>query len=148
MIRVRCNWYRAMFLAAVVGCGNSPNSSNDSATDTRKGQMAGSGLPRSSAIGSLSPEQFGILCDWTNNEQGGYGRTVNCPSGDPQFTDKDQKSCVEVLPLIRSACPTLTVADAEDCASAIGTDLCKFPHEPACAALLRCFSATVDGGVD
>jgi hypothetical protein len=47
-------------------------------------------------------------------------------------------SCVQALPFVGSLCPTLTVGDVEDCADAIGADLCAISTAPACANLRRC----------
>ncbi|HXI56815.1 MAG TPA: hypothetical protein VNO55_12195 [Polyangia bacterium] len=94
-----------------------------------------SGLPRSTAISDLTADQQPALCDWWNAKQGGYGQSVDCGGPDPEVTDSDQAECVDGL----SLCDSATVADFEDCANAMGTDLCKFRTDPACATLAGCF---------
>jgi hypothetical protein len=94
-----------------------------------------SGLPRSAAISDLTADQQPALCDWWNAKQGGYGQSIDCGGTEPEVTDGDQAECVDGL----SACDSATVADFEDCANAMGTDLCKFRTAPACATLANCF---------
>jgi hypothetical protein len=99
---------------------------------------AGSGLPRASTVVSLTPAQGAQLCDWINQAEGGYGHTVDCGSTGPLATDANQAACVSGLPDLQLACPSLTVAQVEDCAMAEGNDLCKFNTELACAPLRAC----------
>jgi hypothetical protein len=96
-----------------------------------------SGLTRSEALATLDANETGILCDWSNAKQGGYGRNVSCPDG-PGTTDRSKESCVSGIPLYASLCPTLTVGDVEDCDNAIGTDLCAFYTAAACANVRAC----------
>lgn len=102
------------------------------------GGGSSSGLPRSTPLGSLNSSQAGTFCDWTNNKGGGYGRTATCADGSEEDTDPDKASCVTALPLVGAFCPTLTVGDAEDCANAIGADLCKRTTAAGCAAVNAC----------
>lgn len=97
-----------------------------------------SGVPRASTVGSLSASQAATLCDWTNAKQGGYGRTVTCPDGSTRTTDTNQAECVAGASVAQTACPTLTVGDTEDCANAIGTNLCEVVTASACAAVATC----------
>ena len=87
---------------------------------------------------SLTSQQGAQLCDWINQTEGGYGRTVDCGSAGPLATDANQAHCVSGLPDLQLACPSLTVAQVEDCAMAEGADLCKYNTEPACAPLRAC----------
>ncbi len=120
----------ALLIAAFVsGCGSDSS-----------GGSAGSGLPRTSTVASLTPEQGVQLCDWINQEEGGYGRTVNCALTGPMATNANQMDCVSGLPDFQFECPLLTVAQLEDCTTAEGTDLCKYNTDPACAPLRLCFS--------
>jgi hypothetical protein len=107
----------------VVGCGGSSPSS--------------SGLPRSSTVLSLTPAQGAVLCDWINQSEGGYGRTVDCPTG-PLATDANQSDCVNALPDLEIGCPALTVGQIEDCAQAEGSNLCNYNTALACAPLRAC----------
>jgi hypothetical protein len=120
--------YRAFVCVALSGCAGGSGSDKGA---------SGSGLPRTSAVVSLTPQQGAQLCDWTNREQGGYGRRVTCPSG-PISTNVNQAQCVAGLPDLQLVCPALTVADVEDCTLAHGTDLCKYDAAPACAPLRAC----------
>jgi hypothetical protein len=112
--------------AAAISCGGS-GSVGDS-----------SGVPRSSTIGALTATQSATLCDWENAKQGGYGRSVACTNGATRTTDMNQAECVAGMIYARSVCPTLTVADVEDCANAIGVSLCEVSTAAACANLAAC----------
>ena len=100
-----------------------------------------SGVPRATALASLTQTQAGTLCDWTTGKQGGYGRTVSCSDGSQQGTDPDKATCMESIPYIGAACPTLTVANIEDCASAVGRDVCQLQTHAACAEAKACFDS-------
>lgn len=97
-----------------------------------------SGVPRSSTVGSLDGSQAATLCDWENAKQGGYGRSVTCPDGSTQTTDPDRATCVSQAPYFSTYCPTLTVGDLEDCANALGTNICNVATEPACGPVATC----------
>jgi hypothetical protein len=97
-----------------------------------------SGLPRSSTVGSLDSSQAATLCDWENAKQGGYGRSVSCPDGSTQTTDANRAYCVSAVPYFATYCPTLTVGEVEDCANALGTNICNIATEPACAPVAAC----------
>jgi hypothetical protein len=102
-----------------------------------------SGLPRSSTFADLTTDQVGILCDWINERQGGYGRHVSCPDGSTQDTDANKSECVGAAPVVASYCPALTVADVEDCTNAVLTDLCSLPNQAACANLNACLATAM-----
>jgi hypothetical protein len=102
------------------------------------GPGTSSGVPRTSTIGSLSPAQAATLCDWVNAKQGGYGRSVTCSDGSTTTTDANQAECVAGSAAAQTYCPTLTVADTEDCTNAIGTNLCEISTASACAAVATC----------
>jgi hypothetical protein len=106
------------------------------------GNGSGTGLPRSATFAGLTEAQAARLCDWANLKQGGYGRTVTCSDGTQEVTHADNLSCVESIPYVAVACPTLTVADVENCVNAIGADLCQTTTHPACANLAACAGAT------
>src|SRR5262245_44737040 len=99
-----------------------------------------SGIDRSKTVGSLDPNEAATLCDWASARQGGYGRSVSCP-GSQQRTDSSKESCVSGLPLLASYCPSLTVGETEDCANAIGTDLCALETAPECATIWACMTS-------
>jgi hypothetical protein len=96
-----------------------------------------SGLTRSETLATLDANETGILCDWSNAKQGGYGRNVSCSDG-PGTTDSSKGSCMSGIAIFGSMCATLTVGDVEDCANAIGTDLCAFYTAAACANVRAC----------
>jgi len=96
-----------------------------------------SGVSRSKTVASLDESEMGVLCDWTNGKQGGYGRNVSCADG-PGTTDRDKATCVSGKSLYAEYCYTLTVGEVEDCANAIGTDLCAFYTAAACANVRAC----------
>jgi hypothetical protein len=99
-----------------------------------------SGLPRGARVVDLTPEQAAQFCDWLNQLQGGYHQHADC-NGQPVSTDVDQASCVQAIPDLLFACPSLTVAAVEDCTVAQGPDLCNFNTVPACAQLRACAQA-------
>jgi hypothetical protein len=120
---------RSAALLAALGCGGgAPQEGGD-----------GLNLPRASTVVSLTPDEGAHLCDWINQEEGGYGRTMDCALNGPVATDASQSTCVAGLPDLASVCPGLTVADLEDCTLARGTDLCKYFTAAACAPLRACF---------
>jgi hypothetical protein len=120
-------------VALCLGCSGAARPAV-SAGDAGLGEAStSSGLPRASTLPSLTAAQGAQLCDWANQVLGGYGRTVACPAG-PRATDRDQAYCISGLP----SCPTLTVADIEDCSLAQGADICQYFTANACAALRAC----------
>jgi hypothetical protein len=121
----------------VGGCGSSGGSAG-----------APSNVPPGDTFGQLSTSQVTSLCDYLAATQGGYGRSVTCPAGDTQTTDTSQSECVTSSAQVASLCPTLTVGDAEDCAVAVGTNLCDFDTASACAPVRACFTAASAGGAN
>jgi len=126
-------WIRAAFLFSVLlatatSCGPGDGSN-------------GSGIPKSTKLGMLTTAQAGTECDYVNDKQGGYGRSVTCADGSTQTTDPDKASCMKDVPGAGASCPTLTVGDLEDCANAVGTNLCSLPTASACAAFNACLAS-------
>lgn len=136
---------RASFIAVLflvgsvisVSCGGGALGAGDGGRDSGD-DGASSGLPRGTTIANLTPAQAGRLCDWGDNKEGGYGRTVTCPDGSTVSNDPDQASCVTTLPLVGVGCPATTVGDIEDCLNAIGTDLCALESAPECDRFRSC----------
>jgi hypothetical protein len=120
-----------LLIGALVGASISCGSSGGGVGDS-------SGVPRSSTIGSLTVTQAATLCDWEDAKQGGYNRTVTCTDGNTRTTDASQAECVSGMGYARTFCPSLTVADVEDCANAIGVSICEISTAPACANLAAC----------
>jgi hypothetical protein len=125
--------------------GFSCGSSNGDSADGGGGKGGGggavgtsSGLPRTDTVGSLTGAQAATLCDWLNARQGGYGQSVSCPDGSEADTDLSQSSCVASVPNVATGCPSLTVGNVEDCANAIGTNLCSMPTAAGCANVNAC----------
>jgi len=116
---------------AVNSCGGGNGGGSDS-----------SGLPRSTTLASLTTAQAGTLCDWENGKQGGYGRTMACSDGSQQTTDPDHATCVGSVPTAGADCPTLTVGDIEDCANAIGDDICEVSTAAGCHNFWLCVQQT------
>ena len=125
---VRVRMAVLVLVATFVGCSGGDGNTVGSS----------SGLPRSSTVASLTQTEFGTLCDWTNAKQGGYGRSMMCSDGSEETTDADKAYCVAAFPLVAQYCPTLTVADLEDCANATGTNLCAYPTAAGCANARAC----------
>jgi hypothetical protein len=122
-----------LIFVALAGCGGS------------SGGSSSSGIPRTTTFATLTAAQGGTLCDYVNGKQGGYGRSTVCSVGDTQTTDDSKTDCVSALSGLATLCPRLSVADIEDCVSAIGTDLCAFETDAACAPVLNCADS---GGAD
>ncbi|HEY2899007.1 MAG TPA: hypothetical protein VGL59_00415 [Polyangia bacterium] len=99
-----------------------------------------SGLPRTSTVSALTDDQKGTLCDWWNAKQGGYGQSADCGGGDTESDDTDQDDCLSGL----DDCDSAMVSDFEDCANAVGANLCMFDTAPACTTLFTCFNAGGD----
>jgi hypothetical protein len=124
-------------------CGSSNGDSADGGGGIGGGGGAvgtSSGLPRTDTVGSLTAAQAATLCDWLNARQGGYGQSVTCPDGSHDDTDNNQASCVASVPTVATGCPSLTVGDIEDCANAIGTNLCAMSTAAGCANVNACLS--------
>jgi hypothetical protein len=105
------------------------------------GGSDGSGVARTMKLSDLTPDQAKAVCNYANNKQGGYDRTVTCTvDGLDHSTYSSEADCITLLPGgLGSACPELTVGDYEGCAEATGTDLCKDTTAAGCAALEACY---------
>jgi len=99
---------------------------------------ASSGVARGSRLIELTSAQASVLCDWTNLRQGGYGRVATCPSGATRSTNRSTLDCVNSTSALGGRCSSVTVGHIEDCANAVGSDLCKLETAPACVALVSC----------
>ena len=105
---------------------------------TGGGGGSSSGVPRTTTIATITSAQAGTLCDWTEGKRGGYGRVVTCPDGSQQSTDADKPTCLTMTPQLGALCPGLTVGDVEDCANAIGTNLCSMATAAGCSRVNSC----------
>jgi hypothetical protein len=104
------------------------------------GGSSGSGVPATTKLTELTPDQAKAVCDYSNAKQGGYGRKMTCSDGLDYDTHSDQAFCITQLPGLGSVCNDLTVGDIEGCADATGADLCKAATAPGCAALEDCYN--------
>jgi hypothetical protein len=122
---------------AIVGCsGGSPDASDAAGPGDASGSVgASSALSRTLTVNSLTS---GTLCDWQSAGQGGHARSVDCSDGSTQTTDPHKATCVSSVTLVGRFCPTLTVADMEDCAKATQTNLCTFDTQAACGNVRDC----------
>ena len=102
--------------------------------------QSGSGLARERLVGQLTPNEAAMLCDFTNLTQGGYGKKETCPGGEVEENDESLSSCVTGfidLRLKLERC-RINVGHMEDCARAVGTELCKFATAIECEPLTLC----------
>jgi hypothetical protein len=90
----------------------------------------GHGLDTEARLTSLTAEQRADLCEWSLDEQGGAGETVECGAQDVTLVTVAQ--CTATLAGLGDDCDA-TVADAEACAEA---DVCA--PGAACAAITAC----------
>jgi hypothetical protein len=97
-----------------------------------------SGVARSKALANLTFDEASALCDWANQKQGGYGRSVTCSSGRLESTGSSTGSCVTRTLGLGGQCQALTVANIEDCANAAGPDLCQLESAAACSPIWSC----------
>lgn len=97
-----------------------------------------SGVSRSVRLMDLGEQQASVLCDWTNLKQGGYGHSITCSSGAVRSTNASNRDCVNQTAALGGLCVAATVGDIEDCANAIGSDLCQYATAAACMSLATC----------
>ena len=126
----------AIWVIECLGCSSGTRMAVPSESDSGLREASASSVlrMRTSTLPSLTPAQGAQLCDWTNQQLGGYGRTVNCPVVGARATDVDQAYCISGL----TSCPGLTVGDVEDCTLAQGTDICKYFTATQCSPFWAC----------
>jgi hypothetical protein len=117
---------------AVVGCGGGMGNSDGSGPPAN--------IPRTDTFSMLSQSQAGALCDYIAVTNGGYGRSMTCPNGGMQANNASQSDCVAGAAPIGYYCPTFTVGQAEDCATAVGLDICNVTLDVACNAYEACLT--------
>jgi len=84
-MRVASTILAGVCFAFPLACGTSPPS----------GSSSGPPVDPSKTLAELSSSEMAAFCDWTNQKEGGYGRTIMCDaSGVPLETDPDQATCV------------------------------------------------------
>lgn len=118
---------------ADTGAPGAPEAGSSDAADT-------SGFPRDTLVSRLTPAEAARLCDWISGKQGGYGRHVTCADGHEEQTDDSLIACVQAFIDGRAMLEkcALNIAQIEDCAQAVGLDLCKFTSASECKALNAC----------
>jgi hypothetical protein len=132
-------WWATMLLF-VVACGSSPST----------------GLDPALALNAMSPADLRALCDWTANQQGGYGAMIDCDAADTGLlVEKDQATCLAVVTphWTRPTC-TATVGDWMMCVQWRLSNWCSANPPPPmgrCEALQNgCYGPPVplDAGLD
>jgi hypothetical protein len=118
----------------LAGCGGGMNDGSGPPAD----------VPRGDTFSMLSQSQAASLCDYINKTNGGYGASMTCADGSVESNDDNQSACVSSAAPIGAACPTFTVGQAEDCATAVGLTLCNLETAAACAPFRDCLN-TVAG---
>ena len=89
---------------------------------------SGSGLPGATRLRALDSAQKGTLCDWYAEKMGGYGATHVCADMSSVEVVKDQSTCVAAA--LDFPCPTITVANFEECTLAqVPSGGCMLPDE-------------------
>lgn len=100
----------------------------------------GGALDDGQKLSSLSDAQLGALCDWSNQQQGGYGKQVKCASGGTIMTQTDQASCkAEDGPTLKKCDQTVAVYKA--CTLRLVQDPCLNSEayaSDACRPLVPC----------
>ena len=117
----------------------------------------GNGAPpvdASKALSSLSLAELQALCDWSTQQQGGYGINANCEAtGVPLQTSSNQAECVaEVMPhYSRPTCAT-TVGQWTTCVRWLVANWCSTmpaARPAACDAFQTlCYGSQADAGTD
>lgn len=64
----------------------------------------------------LTPEEKGLLCDWSQELLGGYGKVSQCEGGGTAQNFADKATCVAAG--FRYLCMLVTVGDVESCTQA------------------------------
>jgi hypothetical protein len=126
----------AIWVVGCLGCAGRTGLAMSFEEDSGPSGIAASSVlrMRGSTLSDLTAEQGAQLCDWTNQQLGGYGRSLNCPVVGARATDRDRAYCISGL----ASCPGLTVGDIEDCTLAQGADICKYFTATECSPLWTC----------
>jgi hypothetical protein len=127
--------------SALAGCGPGGGTAGNPGTGNSDGSPRPANVPESDTFSMLSPSQAAALCDYIAATNGGYGKSMTCPSGDTEMNYASQSDCVANAAPIGFYCPTFTVGQAEDCATAVGVDICKAPLDAACDPYEACLTA-------
>jgi hypothetical protein len=94
-------------------------------------------VPSTAGISTLDDGALGQLCDWINNNLGGYASTIRCESGQERRNPATQTECVPTIRFEQAGC-TMTVAEFEDCVvERARSKGCEWPPFE-CAPLFHC----------
>jgi hypothetical protein len=123
-------------LLATAACASSQDLGSGPGADGGGGRA---GLDETASIATLSDPQRTQLCDWSIQQYGGPGRTVQCPGGRTNTTDT-VGHCLDTTPTYASC--GIVVSQFEDCVLAIAGDLCASASTlpAACQPLANCVS--------
>ncbi len=124
-------WLSSFSIASLllVACGGSTDEDDD-------GIGASSGLDRNELITALDDAELAELCDWISARLGGYGVERDCGESTARTT-ANQAECVQSTQNVTADC-AVTVGQYEDCANALGGNICGLLSEPACQPLFAC----------
>jgi hypothetical protein len=93
-------------------------------------------------LSSLDDAEIGALCDWSNEQQGGYGQEIDCDNGITVSTQDDQATCkAEDEPMLMSC--DQTVRQYKACTLRIAAEICDIGKALAsadCVPLLPCLA--------
>jgi hypothetical protein len=135
-------WVPLLFIA-ITSCSSASSGSGGPAVDASK------------ELSSLSVAELQTLCDWSVQQQGGYGAHGYCEaSGTPLETPSDQATCVaEVTPHYSRPTCTTTVGQWAMCIRWFVANWCSatpLAHPPAeCVAFqTQCYGSLGDAGGD
>jgi hypothetical protein len=73
---------------------------------------AGLGIATTVGLNELTDDQRGLLCDWMNEQLGGYGQATDCGGGILVQNAADQQECLTTSFGFRC---DVTVAELEQC---------------------------------
>jgi len=78
-----------------------------------------SGIDESTPVLSLTPAQKTFLCEWVATRIGGYGRTIDCGSGDTISSDTYSECLAGGMFTNVSPDCAATVSDVETCINGV-----------------------------
>jgi hypothetical protein len=120
-MRLAFVWASGFTLVAAVGCSTAATPS----------------LDPSKRLNALSTSELAQLCDWTANQQGGYGSALTCEAApySPLHAATSQNECVVgFAPHASMPSCSITVGEWMMCADWTVSTWCTFPHPPAPAS--------------
>jgi hypothetical protein len=125
-------------IALVAGCSSPPDQPAEASTAMDAGsEEAALHAPIDSTrmLASLTDDEWGTLCDWEADRQGGYNHRPGCDSNAMPAVAKDRGTCVAAV-RITFPC-NLIVSDFERCIDEHVDDPCAL-NFPVCDPILDC----------